>query len=162
MQVESDDEEAVEEDVEPSDEPDNSPAVAEDEATSSKARKPKKRRKTEAEVPDDDEPMLVDDVVPEAQVLPPPPKEKPTLPVALPSFPLPSLPNAPSKLALARQGLDPALLDAEIVDPNTSLTIPADGETDGGTYLSQKTRKRLKELGIEELFAGEIPFHTRT
>ncbi|KAF9490804.1 P-loop containing nucleoside triphosphate hydrolase protein [Pleurotus eryngii] len=105
--------------------------------------------------------MLVDDVVLEAQALTPPPEEKPTLPVALPSFPLPSLPNAPSKLVLARQGLDPALLDAEIVDPNTSLTIPSDGEVDGGTYLSRKTRKRLEELGIEELFAVQtalLPF----
>lgn len=158
MQVESNDEEAVEEDVEPSDEPDKSPAVAEDEVTSSNVRKPRKRRKTEAEVPDDDEPMPVD----ETQALPLPRDEKPPLPVALPSFPLPSLPNAPSKLALARQGLDPALLDAEIVDPNTSLSIPSDGELDGGSYLSQKTRKRLKELGIEELFAGQIPLHTRT
>ncbi|KAL4268789.1 DEAD box helicase family protein [Pleurotus pulmonarius] len=160
-QVESNDEEASEGDVELVDELDNSPAVEEDEGPSSNPRKPKKRRKIEVKEADEDKAMLVDGAAPETQALLPPPEERPSLPSALPSFPLPSLPNAPSKLALARQGLDPALLDAEIVDPNASLSIPSDGGTDGGTYLSQKTRKRLKELGIEELFAVQtalLPF----
>jgi ATP-dependent RNA helicase DDX51/DBP6 len=71
----------------------------------------------------------------------------------LPSFPLPALPDAPSKSVLALQGLDQALIDAEIVDPARLMTIP-DGEGDGGTGLSEKIRKRLKDLGITELFAG--------
>lgn len=73
---------------------------------------------------------------------------------ALPSFPLPALPNAPSKSVLALQGLDQALVDAEIVDPKTLLPIPSDGDDDAGTGLTEKTRKRLNELGIVELFAG--------
>jgi ATP-dependent RNA helicase DDX51/DBP6 len=71
----------------------------------------------------------------------------------LPSFPLPTLPNAPSKTDLALQGLDQALIDAEIVDPGKLMAIP-EGESSGGTGLSEKTRKRLKDLGITELFAG--------
>jgi len=73
----------------------------------------------------------------------------------LPSFPSPAAPDAPSKSVLALQGLDQALLDAEIVDPATSLPIPSGGE-DTTTGLSEKTRKRLKDLGIVELFAGAL------
>lgn len=72
---------------------------------------------------------------------------------ALPSFPLPALPDAPSKSVLALQGLDKALVDAEIVDPSTLLPIP-EGDEDAGTGLDQKMRKRLRDLGITELFAG--------
>lgn len=85
---------------------------------------------------------------------PEPKRKSPTPPVALPRFPLPKLPNAPSKSVLALQGLDQALVDAEIVDPATTLPVPAEGEDDGDTMLSAKTRKRLHELGISELFAG--------
>ncbi|KAF7375202.1 ABC protein [Mycena sanguinolenta] len=56
----------------------------------------------------------------------------------LPSFPLPALPDAPSKSVLALQGLDRALVGAEIVDANGLLPIPPDGEDDGGTGLSEK------------------------
>ncbi|KAF8235791.1 ATP-dependent RNA helicase [Tricholoma matsutake] len=78
----------------------------------------------------------------------------------LPSFPLPVLPDAPSKSDLAFQGLDQALIDAEIVDPATLMAIP-DGEGNGGTGLSERIRKRLKDLGITELFAVQtrlLPF----
>ncbi|KII89763.1 hypothetical protein PLICRDRAFT_108662, partial [Plicaturopsis crispa FD-325 SS-3] len=78
----------------------------------------------------------------------------------LPSFPLPALPNAPSKSVLALQGLDQALVDAELVDPAKTLPIP-DGGDDAGTGLSERTRKRLKELGITDLFAVQtslLPF----
>jgi ATP-dependent RNA helicase DDX51/DBP6 len=51
------------------------------------------------------------------------------------------------------QGLDQALLDAEIVDPASLQSIKDVGEEDQ-TGLSEKMRKRLKELGITELFAG--------
>ncbi|KAJ7911507.1 P-loop containing nucleoside triphosphate hydrolase protein [Mycena leptocephala] len=79
----------------------------------------------------------------------------------LPSFPLPALPDAPSKSVLALQGLDRALVGAEIVDATGLLRIPPDGEDDGGTGLHEKTRKRLLELGIVELFAVQtslLPF----
>ncbi|KAJ3529955.1 hypothetical protein NMY22_g8781 [Coprinellus aureogranulatus] len=79
---------------------------------------------------------------------------------ALPSFPLPAHPDAPSQSTLALQGLDQHIIDADIVHPSTVIPIP-DGEDDGGTRLSEKTRKRLKELGITELFAVQtalIPY----
>ena len=44
----------------------------------------------------------------------------------------------------------------EIVDPSTVLPIPGEGAEDGGTRLSEKTRRRLKDLGITELFAGAL------
>ncbi|KIJ66690.1 hypothetical protein HYDPIDRAFT_174087 [Hydnomerulius pinastri MD-312] len=80
----------------------------------------------------------------------------------LPSFPLPALPNAPPKSVLALQGLDKALIHAEVIDPATNLLIST-GEEDDGMGLSAKTRKRLIELGINELFAVQtvlLPFLT--
>jgi hypothetical protein len=71
----------------------------------------------------------------------------------LPSFPPPALPNPPSKSLLALQGLDQALVDAEVVDPATLLTISLESEATE-TGLGERTRKRLIELGITELFAG--------
>lgn len=73
---------------------------------------------------------------------------------ALPSFPLPRRPNAPSRSTLALQGLDRALIEAEIVNPTTLHPFASDGDDDGGTGLGEKARKRLSELGITELFAG--------
>jgi ATP-dependent RNA helicase DDX51/DBP6 len=77
----------------------------------------------------------------------------------LPSFPLPTPPDAPPISVLALQGLDQALVDAEIVDPTTVLPIPPDGDYDAGTSLTERTRRRLKELGITELFAGLHHFY---
>ncbi|KAJ3534074.1 hypothetical protein NMY22_g7078 [Coprinellus aureogranulatus] len=92
---------------------------------------------------------------------PPAHNEEPDIPEgALPSFPLPAHPDAPSQSTLALQGLDQHIIDADIVHPSTVIPIP-DGEDDGGTRLSEKTRKRLKELGITELFAVQtalIPY----
>jgi ATP-dependent RNA helicase DDX51/DBP6 len=118
--------------------------------------RPKKRRKTEQVIED------VDMVDADAPGIPPDGPDSaaleilksPTLPAALPRFPLPTLPNAPSKSDLALQGLDKALVDAEIIDPTTSLAIPSDAEDDTVTGLSERMRKRLTELGICELFAG--------
>jgi ATP-dependent RNA helicase DDX51/DBP6 len=78
---------------------------------------------------------------------------------ALPSFPPPVLPNLPSKHDLVLQGVDQGLLDAEIVDAATLLPISAEGEEDSATGLSQRTRRRLVELGINELFAGQSYAH---
>lgn len=77
----------------------------------------------------------------------------PDLSGALPSFPLPALPDAPSKSQLAMQGLTKELMGAEFVSASTVLPIPA-GNDDGGTRLSEKTRNRLRDIGITELFAG--------
>ncbi|KAL1750782.1 P-loop containing nucleoside triphosphate hydrolase protein [Schizophyllum commune] len=93
-------------------------------------------------------------------VTPDVPRRSPTPPAALPSFPIPTQPDAPSKADLALQGLDKALVNAELVDSTQVLSIPAD-ENDGGTNLSLRTRKRLHELGITELFAVQtalLPF----
>ena len=116
--------------------------------------RPKKRQREEEE---------------ESEVVEPEPEERETTPPStLPIFPLPVLPNAPSKTALALQGLDRGLLEAEIVD--TAKTIPIDdlkrervrsweSEDEGEEgelehMLSDKMRKRLRDLGITELFAG--------
>lgn len=79
---------------------------------------------------------------------------------ALPSFPLPTLPDAPAKSTLALQGLDKALLDAEIIDPARVVPIDAidqDRHDSELHILSEKTKKRLGELGITEFFAGAFP-----
>uniref|UniRef100_D8Q409 ATP-dependent RNA helicase n=1 Tax=Schizophyllum commune (strain H4-8 / FGSC 9210) TaxID=578458 RepID=D8Q409_SCHCM len=105
---------------------------------------------------DPDEQMDVE----ERAVTPDVPRQSPTPPAALPSFPIPTQPDAPSKADLALQGLDKALVNAELVDSTQILPIPAE-EDDGGTNLSQRTRKRLHELGITELFAVQtalLPF----
>ncbi|KAF8734249.1 DEAD box helicase family, partial [Rhizoctonia solani] len=89
---------------------------------------------------------------------PTPPVELPTLP----SFPLPSQPAPPSKAVLALQGLDQAILEAEIIDPTITTRIPAPNEPDLlGLGISRRMRERLVELGIDSLFAVQtvlLPF----
>ncbi|TDL25649.1 DEAD-domain-containing protein [Rickenella mellea] len=91
-------------------------------------------------------------------------QRSPTPLATLPSFPLPVLPNAPSKSALALQGLDKALLDAEIIEPSRVVPVDSIGHdrNDGKLpVLSEKTKKRLHELGIAEFFAVQtalLPF----
>ncbi|KAF7312084.1 ABC protein [Mycena indigotica] len=117
---------------------------------------PKKRQKIEVQqemedVEMDEEPVNTQqqtNVIP--QDLPP-----------LPSFPLPEHPDAPSKSDLALQGLDQALIDAELVNASRLLPIPPNGEEDGGTGIGEKMRRRLVDLGIVELFAVQtslLPF----
>lgn len=72
----------------------------------------------------------------------------------LPSFPLPTVPNAPPKSVLALQGIDKALIHAKVINP-AAVTPLSTAEHDHGTGLSSKTRKRLLALGISELFAGQ-------
>lgn len=85
--------------------------------------------------------------------------QSPSAAVGLPSFPLPVAPDAPSKTTLALQGLDKALLGAEIVDPARTLSINAldaghDLNAGDLPVISEKMKKRLQELGITEFFAG--------
>ncbi|KDN48626.1 hypothetical protein RSAG8_02613, partial [Rhizoctonia solani AG-8 WAC10335] len=84
---------------------------------------------------------------------------RPTSPVelpALPAFPLPTQPAPPSKAVLALQGLDKAILDAEIIDPKATAQVPAPGKPDPlGLGINDRMRERLAELGIESFFAGE-------
>ena len=72
----------------------------------------------------------------------------------LPKFPLPVLPNAPSRVDLALQGLDQALLEAESIDSSHVLHIAAEDE-DTRLGLSVKMRRSLRDLGIQEFFAGK-------
>ncbi|KAG2147649.1 DEAD-domain-containing protein [Suillus clintonianus] len=84
--------------------------------------------------------------------------------MSLPVFPLPTLPDAPPKSILALQGLDQALIEAEVVNPSSRLPIIPNGD-DTCTGLSEKTRRRLIELGITELFAVQtalLPFLLRS
>lgn len=112
-------------------------------------RRPKKKRKTsvqpEVDVVDmsDIEETQQDFIM---NTPPPPPL------ASLPIFPLPALPNAPSKSELALQGLDKALVDAEIVDSTSTTPISLVEDDDLG--ISSRTRRRLHELGIAEAFAG--------
>ncbi|KAG2058536.1 DEAD-domain-containing protein [Suillus hirtellus] len=80
--------------------------------------------------------------------------------MSLPVFSLPTLPDAPPKSILALQGLDQALVEAEVVNPSSRLPIIPAGD-DVLTGLSERTRRRLIELGITELFAVQtalLPF----
>jgi hypothetical protein len=80
---------------------------------------------------------------------PPPPP-----PPSLQRFPLPSRPHAPEKAELASQGLDRALAGAQLVDPLLSTPLSPDKDGNDITGLSAKMLRRLRDLGIEELFAG--------
>ncbi|KDN48629.1 hypothetical protein RSAG8_02616, partial [Rhizoctonia solani AG-8 WAC10335] len=93
------------------------------------------------------------------------PPSRPTSPVelpALPAFPLPTQPAPPSKAVLALQGLDKAILDAEIIDPKATAQVPAPGKPDPlGLGINDRMRERLAELGIESFFAVQtvlLPF----
>ncbi|KAG2110952.1 P-loop containing nucleoside triphosphate hydrolase protein [Suillus discolor] len=80
--------------------------------------------------------------------------------MSLPVFSLPTLPDAPPKSILALQGLDQALVEAEVVNPSSRLPIIPEGD-DVRTGLSERTRRRLIELGITQLFAVQtalLPF----
>lgn len=123
---------------------------------SKKTQRPVKRPRLEVE----DVAVLDDLVAEEMEIDEPVGDFEPSI-KALPSFPLPSLPDAPSKSVLALQGLDQALIDADVVHPSTILPIPDAEDDDGGTRLSAKIRKRLKSIGITELFAVQtslLPF----
>lgn len=79
----------------------------------------------------------------------------PSLP--LQRFPRPARPHAPGKSELASQGLDRALASAQLVDPLLSTPLSLDDENgDDVTGLSARTQRRLRDLGIVELFAGVL------
>jgi len=127
--------------------------VSED--TEAKTSRPRKRRKIEGGEQEDGAAIDGQDGG-EKVVASPPQRRTPTPPPpsVLPSFPLPTRPDAPAKAELASQGLDRALAHAQLVDPALSTPLPSGTEDDAGTGLSLKTRARLAELGITELFAG--------
>lgn len=116
------------------------------------AERPRKRRKLDTE--EDHTDHVGDDNAPSRSSPPQARPRSPTPPAALPAFPLPTRPDAPSKQTLALQGLDKALIEAELVDPAKLQPFPTESGDDGGTGLSERTRRRLQELGVTELFAG--------
>ncbi|KAI0041203.1 P-loop containing nucleoside triphosphate hydrolase protein [Auriscalpium vulgare] len=111
--------------------------------------RPRKRRRLSPEIANA-APDVVD--VPLA-ASPPPDRRTPTPPPpsTLPAFPLPTRPDAPARAELASQGLDRALARAQLVDPGVSTPLGAND--DDGAGLGERTRGRLRELGITELFA---------
>ncbi|KAI0671592.1 DEAD-domain-containing protein [Trametes maxima] len=114
--------------------------------------RPKKRRKLDTPETEDAVPEEATEHPPITSVAPRP--KSPTPPVALPAFPQPRRPDAPSKTTLALQGLDRALYGAEVVDPATTVPLEDSQDTQGGrTGLSEKMRRRLNDLGVTELFA---------
>ncbi|KAG9128085.1 ATP-dependent RNA helicase dbp6 [Ceratobasidium sp. 392] len=107
-----------------------------------------------------DEPMQ-DRATSHSPIPQPPPASPPSLP-ALPSFPLPTQPAPPSKTTLALQGLDRAILEAEVIDPASSAPVPRPGSPSSTCpELDDHMRERLVELGVESLFAVQtvlLPF----
>lgn len=144
---------------------DESMGVKEKPAKEKKAKRPKKRRRVETKEDELEDGMDVDEPVHGAQEEadvpadepPEPPLERsPTPQVALPLFPLPKQPDAPSKSTLALQGLDQALVEAELVDPQQTTSLLSATDEEDLCGLSAKVRLRLKDLGISELFAGAL------
>ncbi|KAG8748237.1 ATP-dependent RNA helicase dbp6 [Ceratobasidium sp. 414] len=131
---------------------------AEQEATKKRRSKPKSY--TPLPKSDTDESMLGRAAPPSSTPRPHPvsPSNLPTLP----SFPLPTQPAPPSKASLALQGLDRAILEAEIIDPASCAPVPRPGAPDSiGLGLDDQMRERLVELGVESLFAVQtvlLPF----
>lgn len=136
-------------------------------------RRPRKRRKLDREdaSPSPSHPSSSPSPSPPSPVSSSPnlPDESPPLdrrshtptppPPSLPRFPLPSRPRAPEKSELVSQGLDGALARAQLVDPQ--LTTPLSLDENGGDVtglLSARTIRRLRDLGITELFAGNVSF----
>ncbi|KAG6334058.1 hypothetical protein ID866_5032 [Astraeus odoratus] len=115
----------------------------------------KKKRKRSDEGSD-----VEGDTVPQAEELDIPVESELPPRGTLHAFPAPAAPDAPSKSVLAMQGVDKASIHADIVEPSTVLPILPSGE-DRRTGISEKTRRRLLELGITELFAVQtaiLPF----
>lgn len=137
------------------------------EAVEKERRKKKKRRKdreedTSGEVGDHvitEEPAVQDKPIPPVEDgMPIDPIDAMDVPDEyLPSFPTPFQPPKPSKSEIALQGLDKAIVDAEIVNPAITESLGEDKkEHDGASAgrLSPRMLKRLQDLGITELFAG--------
>ncbi|CAG7852587.1 ATP-dependent RNA helicase dbp6 [Serendipita indica DSM 11827] len=123
-----------------------------------KEKRPKKRRKEDIVEPEDR--MDIDNVLEEERTVDEvhPPKEDER--VVIPSFPLPSQPLPVSKVEVIRQGMDAAMLQAEIVDASVTESL----DVENGNVrkrLSSRMLRRLADLGIKELFAVQtvlLPF----
>jgi ATP-dependent RNA helicase DDX51/DBP6 len=76
------------------------------------------------------------------------------LPTTTIPAPLTSHPDVPDDSKFMKQGVDPAFARAQLVDPHLTTPLPPDEEQSADIGLSAKTLRRLKDLGITELFAG--------
>lgn len=79
-------------------------------------------------------------------------------PPPLEPFPLPRMAPAPDAAVLSRQGMPTGLQDATFIDQDLRMgldTLSADlkAATPSGPGLSERTQKRLAEIGVEDLFA---------
>lgn len=133
------------------DEGDNRPQSVTEENPS----RPRKRRKIEEPGSAEEQSPLDEEVELHSQPVSPRRGKSPTPPEGLPSFPLPKRPDAPSRDTLALQGLDKALIEAKIVDPEWVVQL-SDSSVDREIGIGERTKKRLKELGLSELFAGKF------
>jgi ATP-dependent RNA helicase DDX51/DBP6 len=121
-----------------------------------KERRPKKKRRKETA--EEAQQVVPEDI--ETTRTTPPAKDVVEVPssvpvdVYIPSFPLPSQPPMASKAQRTLQGMDSAMLDAEIVDPTLTSSLYTDGQNIG-KLLSPRMLKRLADIGVTELFAGE-------
>ncbi|KAL1412400.1 ATP-dependent RNA helicase dbp6 [Vanrija albida] len=76
-------------------------------------------------------------------------------PPPLEPFPLPRMAAAPDAAVLSRQGMPTGLEDATFIDQGLRQGVAALAETlgSGTAGLSERTQKRLAELGVDEFFA---------
>ncbi|KAF8301044.1 DEAD-domain-containing protein [Clavulina sp. PMI_390] len=135
---------------------------------SAKENRPKKRRKVENPPNSQTSTLPTHDVSMEDTVDEPSQQRAPEvhdIPIeelpSLPRFPLPRQPDAPSAAVLYLQGVDEALIEAEVVDPARTVALSQEPSVDDESGLSAKTRQRLSQLGITELFAVQtaiLPF----
>jgi ATP-dependent RNA helicase DDX51/DBP6 len=76
-------------------------------------------------------------------------------PPYLEPFPLPMPVAAPNPEILSRQGLPAGLEDAEFVDQELKVSVDQIGAK-SAKGVSERMRKRLKEIGVEDFFAGTL------
>jgi ATP-dependent RNA helicase DDX51/DBP6 len=76
-------------------------------------------------------------------------------PPPLQPFPLPRMAPAPSDTVLSRQGLPTGLADATFIEQDARLGVSdlAESLSAGSAGLSERTQKRLADLGVTDLFA---------
>lgn len=80
----------------------------------------------------------------------------PTPPPLVP-FPLPRSAPAPDTSVLARQGLPKGLEDATFIDQSLRIEIEGLHVEGQDQVLSVNMRRRLKDIGVEDFFAGRLP-----
>lgn len=91
----------------------------------------------------------------DAEAVPDLPTRLSPSPPPLEPFPLPRMAPAPSDAVLSRQGMPSGLADAEFIEQDTRLSVAALASSlgAGSAGLSERTQKRLTDLGVEEFFA---------